>query len=386
MKDIINPFPLSGYHGPDYFCDRKEECQRLLSNIKNGINTTLLSVRRMGKTGLIHHTIHLLESSKKGYGLYLDIYPSQSLNEFINQLGTAMLRTFPEEQSIGKKFIQLIKGFRPVISFDPVNGQPRLSFEFTRPSQYEHSLAEIFSFLDTQHAPIVVAIDEFQQISRYPEKNTEALLRTQIQTLKNTRFIFSGSSKHMLLEMFNNSKKPFFASTQNLMLKAIAKESYLGFIEKKFMEHKLTINGEALDYIAEWSRLHTYYTQLLCNRLFASNIRNIKVPDVQKIFYNVLEEQEPVFFQYRNLLTYAQWNLLKAIAIEDKVYQPSSKKFIRQYNLGTPSHVQRALAALLDKEMIFNETDVSGTYYCVYDCLLARWLQYNFKRNFSQGN
>lgn len=90
---------------------------------------------------------------------------------------------------------------------------------------------------------------------------------------------------------------------------------------------------------------------------------------------DLLNEHEPVFFQYRTLLTPNQWQLLKAIAREDKVYQPSAKHFIQKHLLGTPANVQRSLEALLKKEMVYKQKDESGLYYRVYDCFLARWLE-----------
>ena len=81
------------------------------------------------------------------------------------------------------------------------------------------------------------------------------------------------------------------------------------------------------------------------------------------------------FFQYRNLLTAVQWQALKAIAKEGKLYRPNARLFISKHKLGTLSNVQRSLEALLAKEMIYKEQDKKGNYYCVYDCFLARWLE-----------
>jgi hypothetical protein len=376
MVNEINPFPLSGYHGSELFCDRRTETQKLISNIKNGVNSTLLSIRRMGKTGLVYHTFNSLGKSKNIHCVYVDIYSTQNLKDFTNQLGSAVLKAFPEKQSIGKKFMLLLKNFRPVISFDPLTNLPEVSFDFARPKEYENSLNGIFTFLESQGKTIVVAIDEFQQVTTYPEKNTEAMLRTIIQPLKNVRFIFSGSSKHLLNDIFSNSRRPFFASTQTLTLNPITKDEYGSFIREKFSSHKRKIGADSIGFICEWTRLHTYYTQAVCNRIFASGIKDITLQHVQMECNDLLKEQESIFFQYRTLLTSAQWELLRAIAKEDKLYHPSSKKFVSKHNVGTPSNVQRALEALLNKELIYNEQDEEGWHYRVYDCFLARWLAY----------
>ena len=150
-----------------------------------------------------------------------DIYASQSIKEFTESLSQAILQQIPEQKSIGKRFLDLLKGFHPILSYDALTGQPEISFEFTEQKGAEKTLAAIFQFLETQDRRILIAIDEFQQIANYPETNTEALLRSYIQQLKNVRFIFSGSNKHMMNELFNSAKRPFFSSTQMMPLAAI---------------------------------------------------------------------------------------------------------------------------------------------------------------------
>lgn len=375
MDRYINPFPVTGYHGADKFCNREAEVKRLADNALNGIHTTLVSVRRMGKTGLLYHLFNKLESRRNIHCIYLDIYATQNQKELVNQLSTAIIQAFPQKKTIGKTIMEFISSLRPVISFDQFTGQPEISFDFATLKQYEQSLTSILNFLEKQGAIIIIAIDEFQQIAAYPEKNTEAMLRTVIQPLKNIRFIFSGSSKHVLTNIFSSPKRPFFGTTQMTSLDPIKQEDYEVFIRKKFAEHKHRISNEALQLISNFTRLHTYYTQAVCNRLFAEGYKNITEEEVLTVCGKLLKEQESTFFQYRNLLTKAQWQLLKAIACEDKVHQPNAKAFIKKYDIGTPSNVTRGIDALMTKEMIYQEEDEKGSYYRVYDCFLARWLE-----------
>ncbi|MBL4733747.1 MAG: ATP-binding protein [Flavobacteriales bacterium] len=375
MKVHHNPFHLKGYHGPRLFCDREEETKLLIENVNNGVNTTLLSVRRMGKTGLIHHVFNTLNKEKHWTCIYVDIYATQSLAEFTNQLASAILNTFPQSQSIAKNFIDLIKGFSPTISYDPLTGVPEVAFSYTQHKQYEHSLKGLFEFLEQQDKQIVIALDEFQQIAKYPEKNMEAMLRTIIQSLKNVVFVFCGSHKHLLLEMFNSAKRPFFSSTQPLYLSAIPEVKYAKFIKKLFLRNKRNIDEESINFILSWARVHTYYTQALCNKIYAKNTTKIFIEDVYHACDSILKDQENIFFQYRNLLTSGQWNLLRAIAKEDRVYQPTGSVFIGKYQLGNPASVKRSLEALVDKEMVYRESNKEGDYFIVYDCFLSRWLE-----------
>ena len=375
MKTKDNPFYLRGYHGAYLFCDRKEETKQLIDNVNNGINTTLISIRRMGKTGLIHHTFNSLSKDKNVICIYIDIYATQNLSEFTNQLASIILKSFPKTKRIGKEFMNMIKGFAPVFSYDPFTGLPNVSLSFTQTNQPEHSLKSLFSFLEKQNKKIVIAFDEFQQITEYPEKNVEHILRTLIQPLKNCSFIFSGSQKHILLEMFSSAKRPFFSSTQFLFLSNIEAHEYSKFIKKVFVKHQRTITDEAIDFILNWTKRHTYYTQALCNKVYAQSIKNIDIESVYFACDGILKEQENIFYQYRNLLTKLQWNLLKAIAKEDKVTQPTGINFISKNNLGNASSVRRSLMSLIEKEMVFEMSTKEQSYYSVYNCFLSRWLE-----------
>lgn len=370
-----NPFIITGYHGPELFCDRENETRTLISNAENGVNTTLISIRRMGKTGLILHTMERLSKNKNHICIYVDIYATQNLKDFANKLGSAILDAFPERNTAGKKFMNLLKGLRPVLTYDVLTGQPQVSFTFSTQQQYEHSIEILFQFLESQNRPILLAIDEFQQITKYPEKNMEALLRSHLHTLKNVNLIFSGSSHHILSEMFSDGTRPFFASTQFLYLKEIERKTYINFIRSIFRSFHLNIEEDALNLVVDFSRLHTFYTQSVCNRVFATRIKIITPEDVRQICRSFIFEQEPLFFQYRNLLTPIQWNLLKAVAKEEKVYQPNSKDFIEKHKLGIPANIQRAMESLLNKEMIYKGNDSTGAYYTVYDVFLSRWME-----------
>lgn len=375
MEKMMNPFLSVGYNGPEYFCDRREESKQLAGYMQNGMHVALFAIRRLGKTGLIRHVFYPYTHSSKMVCIYLDILSTQNLADFTNQLATAVYNRFPAKKGIGKKVMELFQRFRPTITFDELTGAPSLTLTLDTKTQRENTIGQIFHFLDAQGVRVVFAIDEFQQILTYPETNTEAILRTQMQQLKNTSFIFCGSNQRMMYEIFNSAKRPFFASCSSLNLGYIAKEEYKKFISQQFKAYKRNIDEASLDFICEWTGLHTFYTQFFCFSLFAKGKRNTELMDAYETATDILKLNESVFFQYKNLLTDAQWNLLRAIAREEKVYQPMAKSFIHKHHLGTPALVKRGLDALLVKEMIFYQTGVAQPYYEVYDKFLMRWLQ-----------
>lgn len=368
---LTNPFPTVGYHGPKYFCDREVETEQLLTNIYNGNSTTLIAIRRIGKTGLIHHTLGKLTDGWKG--VYVDILATENLNQLLNHLATSIIQSVPENSSFGKKTWNFIKSLRPVITFDALTGQPQASFDFKQ-SDIELNISSVLRFIDDQNSKTVIAIDEFQQIVHYPEKNTDAWFRGIVQQLHNVVFIFSGSQQHLMSEIFASPSRPFFRSTQMLKLEKINFEVYAKFIEHQFKSNGKQISPEIVNDIISWCGGHTYYVQLLCNRVFSSTQSVVSDEIWKKQAVNLLSEQEQIFINYRNLLTNHQWQLLKAIALEGQVNMPTGKYFITKYKLGSSATITRSLGSLTKYELIYKDVNSSGeSFYSVYDILFQQW-------------
>lgn len=344
----------------------------ILRALHNGRDMTLVSLRKMGKTGLLLHVFEQLKREKEFETVYLDIYHTEDLNGLINQLATAIFRL---KRSFGKKIKEFLNQFRyvrPVISVDPQSGQPSISFQIANEQEARSTLEDLFGILRERSLkkPVVVAIDEFQQIGKYPEQNVEALIRGLIQTLNHTRFIFSGSNQSILTRMFGDATRPFYQSTEMLFLSEIPEESYAGFIAAKFKQDSRQVEAGAIGEILSWCRCHTWYVQYVCNKLFESGnpVTNEALLSTRQ---EILLAHEPFYSEYRNLLTRHQWNLLKAIARAGGSDKLTSGEFIRSNNLTNASTVMRGVEALLEKEMIFRKGDT----YFVYDVFFSRWLE-----------
>ena len=375
MKEVTNPFGINTYLGPEYFCDREQETKTLIQNIQNNSHTAFFALRRMGKTALIQHVFYLLSKQRNRKCIYIDIYATQNLQDFTNLLANNIYNLFPEKRGIGKQFWEAIKLFRPILSINPISGSPELSLDITQPKQFEKTIPQLLQFLDNQSIKTVIAIDEFQQILNYSEKNVEALLRTTMQSLKNTTFIFCGSNQAMMQQIFNSAKRPFYASCNSINLQKIDTDLYQNFIRSTFNKYKFKIGNNEIEDILNYTQVHTYYTQSFCHELFIQNQKNITPITLQQVKQKIFQEREGVFFQYRNLLTPTQWQLLRALAKEEKVIQPYTKLFINTYKLGSSAIVKRSLEALLQKEMVYRDTSIQQPYYAVYDKFLLRWLQ-----------
>lgn len=367
-----NPFLVSGYYSAEYFCNREKETERVIHALANGRNITIFSIRRLGKTGLIEHVFEKLKLDRKKHLFYIDILPTTNLNSFINLFASSVLgklETKPEK--FIKKIGEIFSGIRPVISFDPVTGTPSLQINVQSVEDADRSLQAVFKYLKESGKRIVIALDEFQQVTNYPEKNVEAVLRTNIQRAVGINFIFSGSQKHILMSIFSQYGKPFYQSTEMMQLERINENEYSEFIISKFEKGNKKISSSTTAKILESCRDHTYYVQFLCNRLYGLKDSTITDSLVRNTLESMLKENEPVYINYRNLLTDYQWRVLTAIAIEGNAKLITSKDFIAKHKLGTPSSVHSAVSALLSKEMIYKEEND----YFVYDVFLERWLE-----------
>lgn len=371
-----NPFIIKSYASKELFCDRGGELEILVRNCTNGVDTTLISQRRMGKSALIYRLFDEIEERKIDlFTIYVDIYATRSLPDFIKSLSEAILNKFPENSSFGHGFMTFIKSLRPMITYDSISGEPQVQIVYQSEQEKERTLKGLLDFLDSQEKKILLAIDEFQQIREYPEKNVEELLRTYIQRVRNIQFVFCGSKKHLMADIFANAKKPFYSSTQFLALDKISYHEYSPFINRLFTECHKTIEPAAIDYILEWTGRHTYYTQSLCNLIFSNGAKVITIKEVKEACVQILQINETVYLQYRGLLTSGQWNFLIAVAKEQSVSQITANAFLTKYNIGTPANSKRIVTALIEKELIMENMTKEGTFYTVYDLFLSRWLE-----------
>lgn len=376
MKKILrNPFVISGYEGPDYFCNRTEETEKLINLLQNGSNITLVSPRKIGKTGLIKHVFHhIKELNKDAVCIYIDIFHTQNQYDFIQTLGRAIVQEkLLEQRNPTKKMLSIFSSWRPAISFDPMTGAPIVSVNIDR-SNTEHTIEGIFSYLNSSNKEVYVAIDEFQTITDYPEKGTEALLRSHIQFMNNVHFIFSGSKQHLMYEMFGSPKRPFYLSTSMMSLEPLHEEIYYDFAARFFNAKKGSMSPSVFSQLYKMFDGHTWYIQSVLNRLYEQEKHITDLQQVKNVISSILAEKAPQYETLMIFLTSNQFSILKAIAQERIVEQPQSNAFIKKYELASASSIKKVLEVLTDKELVYRTPQG----YIIYDRFLAIWLKRQF--------
>lgn len=371
MKEIKNPFLVYGYVSPEYFCDREEETRTLVSALRNGRNITLISPRRVGKSGLIHNAFHQIRQEQSDAAcFYVDIFATTSLHEFVAVFGQAVLGQL---DSLSQKAISrvrdIIRSAQLVFSTDILTGAPTMTLSL-QPQQATTTLQEIFAYLVQSGKECFIALDEFQQISSYEEPTVEALLRTYVQSFPQLHFVFSGSKKHMMSEMFDNPQRPFFRSTEKMTLAPLPEDKYYTFAAEKMAQGGIKLSRESFSRIYRSFDGHTWYVQYLLNRLYEIAPTEIDEEHILQCISHIVLSNAEDYQQLCHRLTHNQYQLLRAIALEGTVEAINAGAFIRRHNLKGTSSINKALDYLHTNEFVYRYPEG----YQVYDRFLALWL------------
>jgi hypothetical protein len=373
MKTLNNPFVTGGYVSGDYFCDRVKETKEIIRSITNGNNLAIISPRRMGKTGLIGHCFHQDEIRNRYHTFFIDIYATDSLKEFVYKLGKEIFETLkPKGKQFTDTFFAMISSLRPAFKLDPLSGAPTFDIGIGEINQAIFTLEEIFKYLESADQQCLVAIDEFQQIGQYPEKNIEAVLRTHVQKCKNTSFIFAGSQRHLMQNIFFSSSRPFYQSVSLMQLDAINEDEYIRFVRNHFANYQKEIPVEIVSKVYQLFEGHTWYIQNIFNELFSltgeNEICNMEL--AKEAIDRKIESYNPLYQTTLSLLPERQKEILYAIAKEGKATAITSGAFIKKHGLLSQSSVQTAVKQLFDKEIITSDNNI----YQVYDRFFGLWL------------
>jgi hypothetical protein len=376
---IENPFVTNGYVGPEYFCDRTEETAMLTNFLTNGNNIALISPRRVGKTDLMRHCFQQ-KSIKDNYHCFLiDIYATNSFHDFVSVFGKSILDTL---KSKGRKawegFLNALLSVRSEISFD-INGNPVWGLGVGAMVPPQTTLDEIFTYLRTAEKHCLVAIDEFQQILYYNDnKNVEAALRTQIQQCSNANFIFAGSQRHLMSEMFLSPSRPFYQSVVPMSLGAIPMDRYWAFAEPQFAKNgNRKISYEVVASVYERFEGITANVQRIMNMLYMLTPKGevCTMEMIDKAIDTYLQLSSAYYEELLRQMPEKQRNVFLAIAAEGQVKGISSGKFVRKYNLPSTSSVVSAVKGLLEKDFITQNDSV----YSIYDRFFQLWIEKTFR-------
>lgn len=369
-----NPFVTNGYAGTEYFCDRVEETAIIRELLLNENNIALISPRRIGKTDLIWHVFDN-DQIRKGYHCFVvDVYATKNLGDFVNMLGKAVIDELrPKGKKAWEKFITVVSSLRSEISFD-MNGMPVWSVGLGSIDNPSSTLDEIFTYLDQADRPCLVAIDEFQQITRYGDPTIEATIRTYVQRCTKAHFIFSGSQRHMMNGMFTSPSRPFYQAVTVINLQPLNLEVYNDFCESKFEQAGKHLDKDVVPLLYNRFEAVTSYMHRILNILFSrTETAHICMPDmVDEAIESILRLSSDTYESLLYQMPEKQRLLFMAIAKEGKAKEVTGSRFIKAHNLSSASSVSSALKGLLEKDFVTMDSNT----YSAYDQFFVLWLKY----------
>lgn len=373
---MTNPFLLKGYLNKGYFCDREEETEKIITAIRNRQDLTIHAYRRLGKSALLKHVES--QVNKEFYFVYIDIWGTSSVPDFLREISNGIIQSsIFSKRGIGKRLQEFIKSIGTSFTIG-LDGRPSIDVIYNDLASTFKSLQEVITFLNNQDKPVVLAIDEFQEIKKYDSIKVpiEATLRKLTQGSQNIRFIYSGSEFHLINDIFNTYNRPFYQSTRMIQLGKIPKDKYQKFILDHFKKAGKPMKADLVTQILDFAYLHTYYVQAIFNYLFGLP----KVPntwnDFEQFYYSFIEEKGVFYAELPDRITPQQFVVTKAFARAGLVAAPTGSEFLRLANFTNSSSMRRAVKALEEKQIIIKDDG----FYRIYDVFLGHYLKFNFSK------
>lgn len=370
--EIFNPFFIGRYVDKQYFCDREKDTETLVRHILNGRNVALISPRRLGKSGLIHHTFAQDVIKDRYTTIYVDIYATKDLCEMVKALSEAIVKAVGQKKIWHEKFFSFIKSLRVGFHIDAVSGEPSFDIGIGDIENPDKTIRELFDYMEASEKPCILAIDEFQQIREYPQTNTEAFIRSLVQQCSRTSFIFCGSKRHTMTEIFYSPAKPFFQSVISQSLKPIPMETYVEFAGRMFSQRGKILDRSAAEAIYRMFDGCTWYMQMMMNEMFALTKEGMTCTTeyIDFAWDNIIMAQEDRYQAILYGLAPKQKQLLQAIARDRIVEGITSSDFVKRHRLVSASSVQAALKPLLKNDIVTCEEGI----YRIYDYFFADYL------------
>ncbi len=358
----------------DTFTDRKEETNRLKMNFLYGVNTILISPRRMGKTSLVEKVCSLVESDTLKIAK-IDAFGCRSENDFINAFATAVVRAtsskWEEWMENAKTFLSR---FIPKISIgqDPLTDFS-IALEYNRANTVTEDILQLPETIAKQKGiKIVICIDEFQQIADFPDSITfQKKLRSVWQLQSNVSYCLYGSKKHMMEKMFQSQSHPFYRFGDLFYLDKISETDWVEYICNRFRVTGKEISRELASEICIVTDRYSSYVQQLAWLVWLRTDKHATKEDVEFGIDRMLDACEPLFIQQTESLSAYQMNFLRALA--NGVHTGFTRsEILDTYQLGTAANISRLKKALTEKDLIMMTAPKKLE---ISDPILALWLK-----------
>ena len=365
----MKPFKYGCVVGSDFFCPRPQLQKRLTEYIRDGQNVVLVGERRMGKTSLVFAA----SKSLRGYRmLYVDLLNIRTVSDFCNRVATAVAQ-LDRKTSFASRAMSFIARLRPTLSVDPDNGMPVISVD-TRTAEDPRSMADVVSLIDrfARDERLFVVFDEFQEVKKLDVcDQVLALLRSRIQLLQDTCFVFSGSVRADMVSIFTDPASAFYKSALTLEVSCIPDDDFIPFLVRRFASGKRKADAEVIKRILDFTNRTTGDVQQLCAAIWSTTDdgKRIQESDIAIGLQDIFATEGGQFeFQTARLSRY-QMKALVALAKfgGERIY---SSDFLQRAEMPSTATLTKALKRLTDDRLIYNYQKC----YRFFNPFLRAWL------------
>lgn len=368
-----NPFHLKALPLSVPFCEREQEMSDLIRYAGDFTNVVLSSPRRYGKTSLIKRVQASL--ARKGIiPVYIDYFGISSIDEFSARFAGAIYSVLYKEKSLFEKAARIFTSLRPVLKPGPETGMAfTVEVAKSKPGGQllEETLKGFGEFLKSGKISCNVAFDEFQEITELKEsKFIEGTLRSYMQDHQNVSYFFVGSRRRILMDMFNDKKRPFYKSAINYILTALPAEDTAKYLVDLFAQNGKDCPAPLASKIHSMTDGYPYYIQKLSYFVYEASKTHVTEDSLHEGLRQMLLEETPLFEIMLQALRPRQIALLYAIA-KEPTKTPFATAYLSRHRLGSLGGVQAAIKKL--PEMDYLEKTSAG--WKVVDPIFAHWLR-----------
>lgn len=354
MKD--SPFLYGTTVSSHAFTNREAEIKKLSSNLLNGINTTIISPRRWGKSSLVEKvTMDIIRKNKNVRVVIIDLFSIGSEQEFLEVFAREIIKSssnkWQEWIEGGKTFFKKLSP-KFSIGLDP-NSDFFVGFEWT---DLKKNSDEILNLPETiakaSDLKFIICLDEFQNLANYANSGDfEKKLRANWQRHKSTTYCLYGSKRHMMTEIFNNPSKPFYRFGDIMLLPKIEESKWKSFIIEGFEKTGKQIDTNSATLIPQLMKNHSWYVQQLAHYTWNISGKQAGKKDLNAALNELLNANSPLYQREIEILSNTQVNLLKAISKGEKKF--TSTTVMKNYSLGTPNNVVKNKNILINSDVIY---------------------------------
>ncbi len=356
------------------FTDREQETAYLVANFTSLINTIIISPRRWGKSSLVNKASKsAMAKDSKMRICHIDLFNVRNEEHFYALLAQKVIATtsskWDEAIENAKRFFSHLVP-KITLGTDPTN-EVSINFDWEEVKQNPDEVLDLAEHIAKEKGlKIVICIDEFQNIAEFDDPDYfQKKLRSHWQQHQHVAYCLYGSKRHMMLEVFTDTSKPFYKFGNLMFLNKIETPHLVEFFNSRFADTGKRITDEASRLIATLVDNHPYYAQQLAQLSWLRTKKKCTEEIVREAHTALVEQLSLLFVTITETLTNQQLNYLKALIAGEKAI--SSTETMHRYNISSPTSIVRSKAALLKNDILDNKAGE----YSFQDPIYAHWLK-----------